>query len=120
MARNLLRMAAVTTLAIALTSVAAAQDTSGTQSNRQPNQSVAQPSNPSPSENTGNDVTRETTWGSSPVNTNSYMSPASPAAPMSATSEEQQKRDAAARQYDPNKSPWWEPRDWSYINNEAP
>jgi hypothetical protein len=114
-----LPMLATLVLALATTSLATAQDTSGgAQPNRQPSQSIAQPTSPSPSESTGNDVTRETTWDSAPVNTNSYISPAAPI-PQGATTEEQ-KQPAAARQDDPNKSPWWAPRDWSYINNEAP
>jgi hypothetical protein len=84
-------------------------------------QSIGDPQ-PAASPATSSDVMHATTTETGP-NAAAEAAAASPVVKERTTknAKAKKKNDTASMQPDdPRKNPWWEPRDWTYINNSAP
>jgi hypothetical protein len=79
---------------------------------------------PATSTATSSDMNHATTMEAAP-NAGAYPAAANPVVKekeKTADSTKTKKKDDTANMQpdDPRKNPWWEPRDWTYINNSAP
>jgi hypothetical protein len=86
----------------------------------QENKGIADPNASAAPAAKGSDMTHESVMEPAPANADPTVAPASPTVAPDTTGKKDTRPGYNSGPVDYSKNPWWNPKDWDFINNQNP